>query len=604
MTAIITCTQNDFQYIDEWINYHRSVGVDLFLIAYNGDSISYDKLPKYGFVRYFDLSYNTNYEMYNDLDCIGHVPFHFPSPSINVRKMSFQIKALNMLFTHLKHFYSSIKYSICMDIDEFIVIKNGMTNINDFLDSKFNDDIESMYMHMQFYGDNGLIYNDGRPVLERFLHDNNKLTYEKTDLWHCKSIVNLHYKDQDITDRTVMLTSHCTNYGYYKFNDTQIDINEIELAHFWTKSLEEFIAKFNKTYNSEYLNRFKGKLLRTYFFSDTDNPTNALTIEKLMAIDELLDKYNIDYSIERDEKDTNIKNIYLKYKYQKMENKIAILVYLNSNFELIENFVKHYSDLGVTTFYFAIDTKMPLSLYDDPELDIHYVNVYLDEYTIVDDENYEFGNIFDRLPHNVKSLNLLYEIVRTLNTSIDFVLPLSIYDMITLTQHSDLNRFVNERYPKENSSFFINILYIDTNNIDESNIQLIQKEHSISNVRALIYIRHIDVNKELCKLLSAHHCGLSDLKYTFNIDDIYIVYNNVETLESYISLFAPDSDSEYKQMYENNILGNYFSHNQVTYEKLQDIRELLEKYNIDYRPELQEINPHIRVVYKEANKLY
>ena len=34
-TCILTVTQGDFDYIEEWIEYHHNIGIDLFLIGYN-----------------------------------------------------------------------------------------------------------------------------------------------------------------------------------------------------------------------------------------------------------------------------------------------------------------------------------------------------------------------------------------------------------------------------------------------------------------------------------------------------------------------------------------------------------------------------------------
>ena len=55
-TAIITVTQGDWQYLEEWIEYHRSIGIDLFLIAYNGPIEEMNRLPKYDYVKYYDYA--------------------------------------------------------------------------------------------------------------------------------------------------------------------------------------------------------------------------------------------------------------------------------------------------------------------------------------------------------------------------------------------------------------------------------------------------------------------------------------------------------------------------------------------------------------------
>lgn len=303
--AIITMTQGDFQYLQEWIEYHRSIGVDLILIAYNGDKAKFHNLPQYDYVRYFDFSTNDDDDTFRWLD-IKKVdrPFSTYDSILTTlhHESSLQTSVLNLLVETIKHCYKDIHWCCPIDTDEFINLLDGSKTISEFFKKNFPEDIQSYHILMRFYGDNGLIYNDGRPCLERFTKPGKICDkYE----WYAKVVLNLRHKHMKIGFLSMMQTPHTC--GRTDFAKCKFDTNKIELKHFSTKTLEEWIMKFDPQVDRDYANRFWNKIFDDFFYGLSNN---EITTEKLKAIPKLLEKYNIDYHPETDEDNIEFVELY------------------------------------------------------------------------------------------------------------------------------------------------------------------------------------------------------------------------------------------------------------------------------------------------------
>lgn len=309
-SCIITVTEGDFLYINEWIEYHRNLGVNLFLIGYNGYKKNYDKLPQYDYVRYFDFSKDSD-PIYNGLNCLSQRGFSgfvkYEDALKDKRILHIQSKIFNILLETVQLLYPSIKYSIVIDTDEFIDIKSENKNINDFLDKNFPNHNSSWSIEMEFYTDNNLIYYDDRPCIERFTEKDVSVKY--FGLGCSKIIINMYHNDT-INGKCFMLSSHhcgLSNPDRWRFN-----INDIALKHFWTKTLEEWIMKMNNDYDSDYFRRFHGRIFNDFFYHTVKN---KITKDKIKAIPVLLEKYNIKYNPGKDEWNKNFTDIYNKINF-------------------------------------------------------------------------------------------------------------------------------------------------------------------------------------------------------------------------------------------------------------------------------------------------
>lgn len=297
-SAIITVTQGDFLYIDEWITYHHNIGIDLFCIGYNGKTQDFNKLPKYDYVKYFDFSTN-DLEIFNEFNC-----------TISKRRWSsIWGGCIYIMNNYIKIFCKEyIKYIAIIDTDEFISPQEDFTNITEYLDNIYDQSLPTEYIHMQFYNGNNQIYYENKPVLERFtktINPNNFIGDGKIGGFK-KSILNAQHIDYE----------HILDNGFgfhensYSQPENNLLFNKIVLKHFVCKSLEEWIMKFSPKYDRNYCQRFTGEFLSgwgSYFYGYLNNDP---TIDVLQAIPKLLKKYNIDYKPEIEEKNEEFKFLY------------------------------------------------------------------------------------------------------------------------------------------------------------------------------------------------------------------------------------------------------------------------------------------------------
>lgn len=305
MTAVITCTQGDFQYIDEWIIYHHNLGVDLFLIGFNGDSKDFDKLPKYDYVRYFDFSVDDNRKDLTGQFEVPSIQFYTSDGNDTMYELRLQQKVQNMLFNVCRYLYPEIHYCAVIDIDEFIDLKFNETNLTNYLNDVFADNRPVLWMYMDFYADNGFIYNDKRSVIDRFRYEHNKYNKNYKEVWFYKMIINL-WSDEVKNNEIHIVTAHTVN--GVEFYDNIFDPEQLSLSHFYLKSLEEFIESLDNKVNRFTFDRYHHQVVYRYFMH------NIYSDEKMKAIPELLKKYNIDIDPTKDE------HTQWKHKYIKVNN--------------------------------------------------------------------------------------------------------------------------------------------------------------------------------------------------------------------------------------------------------------------------------------------
>lgn len=276
-SAIITVTSGDFEYIDEWIEHHHNLGVDLFLIGYNGPSEKLHTYKQYDYVRYIDFSYNDS-----NLETFKYKKFSDWITNTNMYSHKRMQQIETLLLNYLKWLYQDIHYAIVIDTDEFINIKNdNYCTIGDFLSEHFPANNSSVSIDMNFATGNNLIYKENKPVLERFTEFKGY-----NDFGQCSKKVIIDLFHADVKEDTFVLNSP---HSCIPFNNSNLSFDDIELQHFWTKSLEEWIEKLNPDIDQDYFNRFRGHIFKLFF------ENNTLTEDKIEAIPELLKKYHIEY---------------------------------------------------------------------------------------------------------------------------------------------------------------------------------------------------------------------------------------------------------------------------------------------------------------------
>lgn len=304
-TAIITVTQGDWQYLEEWIDYHHNIGVDMFFIGYNGPKDLFYKLPKYDYVRYYDYATDPKDPTRSYMYLSGNKTFStWANENESEYNMMIMQQVENQLLREILYFFPFIKYTCVIDTDEFLDIHTEDNNITEFLSKNLPDINSSIIIQMRFYGDNEQIYNDKtKGVIERFTKPLPKMSVTEDYGWG-KMIINMCH--QDVRDGKIrMLSPHtCSKFLKYFILDT----NKIELRHYWTKSLEEWIMKLSPRFDKDYLRRFGNNVFGEFF------KWNIVTLKKLKTIPKLLAKYDVKYN------PCNETNKSLAYKYAKANN--------------------------------------------------------------------------------------------------------------------------------------------------------------------------------------------------------------------------------------------------------------------------------------------
>ena len=137
------------------------------------------------------------------------------------------------------------------DFDEFLTLKKDKT-IQDYLSRECFKDYNQILIHWKIYSDNNLVYDDGKPCLERFTKvskvNNWQIELVKPILRttiknpYIKNTMHHFYDENSILEKT-----SCNNIGEHvelvecgivRFND---DLAYIK--HFTTKTIDEFLNK-------------------------------------------------------------------------------------------------------------------------------------------------------------------------------------------------------------------------------------------------------------------------------------------------------------------------------------------------------------------------
>jgi hypothetical protein len=238
-TYIACIAKDEDNYIDEWVEYHLSLGVSKIFVLENG--WNYD-LSKYG----------------NRVIVYHNTDFNF-ADSYHFKQRSFYSFVFNKVKTE-----NACKYLACIDIDEFLCFKKkfyGKT-ITEVFDEYFNKlpNCEVLQIPWKMFGDNGLteVVNNNYSVIDRFTKSakdygscsRNNLCKIVVDVERCNGNDYPHFHgcgndghrqyfvDGSLSKGVDVLSKH-------KFIDSEIDLF---IAHFYAKTKQEY---FNRAKNEE-----------------------------------------------------------------------------------------------------------------------------------------------------------------------------------------------------------------------------------------------------------------------------------------------------------------------------------------------------------------
>ena len=143
--ALVCCGRLENMYALEWVEYYKQLGIDNIFICDN------------------------NFDSDKDTEHFEDVLQSYINDGFVIIKNYRNFPGVQMPCYHNTYYEISKDYDWIMflDFDEFLILKKDK-NIKDYLSRGCFKDANQILINWQTYTDNDLIYDDGRPCLERF----------------------------------------------------------------------------------------------------------------------------------------------------------------------------------------------------------------------------------------------------------------------------------------------------------------------------------------------------------------------------------------------------------------------------------------------------
>ena len=222
--GIVCPIKNESRYISEWLDYHYRIGVDKFYL-YNNDSEDTEELEK--ILEPWIQNQIVAYEKFS-----GRAAQNF---------------VYNLA---IKNYRFDCRYMAFIDSDEFIFMKTGQTlleYLNEFFSHAVN--IGGLAVNWKIFGSNGHEKYSPELVTERFTRRApDDYNHHKSNV---KLIVNPRHVDYFIGPHSAQFRMGCSNYDenfeeVLDVKNSKNPMKQIQINHYYTKSMEEFIQKRNR----------------------------------------------------------------------------------------------------------------------------------------------------------------------------------------------------------------------------------------------------------------------------------------------------------------------------------------------------------------------
>lgn len=275
MKTLLCCIarmEND--YIREWVEYNKNIGFDkicLFDNNYDGEQNFHDVIGDYIENGYVILKDYRN-------------------------KIACQLDAYTECYSEYGNEYDWIAF---FDSDEFLTFYKHKSVSEYLSDERFNG-FYAIRINWSVYGDNDMLYNDGRPLLERFKYPISVYHYSHSDNIEntkFKTIIRGHqiislnggYGFSFICPHRANIYPVCDNVGnVVNFKDDRILPNYglACLRHYNTKTAREYCNKIRRGFPDHDVTLIKGReeyLIKNVFFV-----VNDITPEKVQIFKDVL----------------------------------------------------------------------------------------------------------------------------------------------------------------------------------------------------------------------------------------------------------------------------------------------------------------------------
>ncbi len=231
--GLVAIFKAEDDYLVEWIEFHRMMGVDHFILYDNGLEKSSQAILK----------------PYCKKGIVTHIPFP-DIPGLRDGKhadtLSIQQLAYGDFILRFSHYF---KYILQLDIDEFLFPKSHNT-IQDVLNHYNNSHLEKIEINVTNFGDNGHLTKPSGLVIENFTKSGNCVVPRVV-----KSVSSTKYLSKVYAHTSVHRFSHRFSiknmltklfFRYPIIVKGKTANNLFQLNHYITKSKEEFLTKGEK----------------------------------------------------------------------------------------------------------------------------------------------------------------------------------------------------------------------------------------------------------------------------------------------------------------------------------------------------------------------
>lgn len=275
--AICTIAKNENRYIREWVEYYLKMGVTRIYL-YDNNDVDGERFEDV----INDYIISGKVEVIDRRGCEKELR--------DESRLNLQDKVYSECYNNHKSEYDWMWF---FDIDEFLYSPSGK-NIIDYINSERFSRYTTILVNWVYYGDNGLVYYDDRPVVERFTTpcDREGVTKGFRSGYQCKSIVRCGGEHiippGNISIHKFLIKGGklCNANGYPVVQSSGVKISNvcfdnIVLNHYITKTIEEYLPRYVNRVDSVSIEgkRFNIDRVVKNFFS-----FNEKTDEKLEVI--------------------------------------------------------------------------------------------------------------------------------------------------------------------------------------------------------------------------------------------------------------------------------------------------------------------------------
>jgi len=222
--AIVAIFKGEDEYLREWLEFHRIVGIQHFFLYDNSDS---------------EVSRNI-LQQYVEEGMVTYIPFaDFPEKSMRNRYGKDQFRKLsmqNLAYGDCTRLYARYcNWLIKIDLDEFIYPLSPFNSLQEAFTGIGNSRIKGFSVRAWRFGPSGIVYRSGLPVIETYTRRNpdpdfnwkvvgrgsvvsTRARYHGCHTWFYKpSLFSMHLRDSETKNLL------CINHYYIKSREEYLD---------------------------------------------------------------------------------------------------------------------------------------------------------------------------------------------------------------------------------------------------------------------------------------------------------------------------------------------------------------------------------------------